>query len=251
MTTLRPNRAKNRPGGPGSVSSDGIRLVSVNVGTPTPLGEIRGERVWSGILKRRVDPATVLWLSLINLAGDGQADLDVHGGLDKAVYAYPSEHLDVWEHELGRDLGHAQFGENLSTAGATEDDVNIGDIWRWGSAILQVTQPRWPCFKLTMYLHRGDIQARFRSSGRTGWYLRVLEPDDVPVAGPIELSSRDPAGISVLDAHLAMLDRQRRPDLVRAVAEHPALADQWRAPLLRRGEHQHRDASIRPEEPTV
>ena len=87
MTTLRPYRAENRSGGPGSVSGEGIRLVSVNVGRPTPLGEIRGDRVWSGIRKRPVDPATVLWLSRINLAGDGQADLDVHGGLDKAVYA--------------------------------------------------------------------------------------------------------------------------------------------------------------------
>jgi MOSC domain-containing protein YiiM len=230
--------------GAGKASPVAIRLVSVSVGTPSRLGELRGDPVWSGIHKRPVASTELLWLSRINLAGDGQADLDVHGGPDKAVYAYPSEHMEAWKHELGRDLEHAQFGENLSTAGVMEDAVHIGDVWRWGAATLQVSQPRWPCFKLGMYLDRDDIQQRFRSSGRTGWYLRVLEPGEVPVAGPIELSWQDPVGISVLDAHLAMLDRRNQPDLVHAVAEHPALADQWRAPLSRRYEHRHRDAAV-------
>ncbi len=100
---------------------------------------------------------------------------------------------------------------------------------------LQVCQPRWPCFKLALHRQRADIAARMRTSGRTGWYLRVLEPGEVPAAGPIEVSHQDPAGVTVEDAHLAMSDRHLiEPALVRAVAEHRALARQWQLPLLDR-----------------
>lgn len=212
-----------------------IRLAAVNVGTPTILKENRGSHVWSGIRKQPVAATTVLWVSELNCAGDGQADLRVHGGPDKAVYAYPSEHLDTWAEELGQDLGTAPFGENLGTVGVLERDVRLGDIWQWGSAVLQVTQPRWPCFKLNLYRDRADIQARLRASGRTGWYLRVLEPGEVPAAGPIHLAAQDQAGVSVLDAHLAMSDRSLLDlERVYGVSRHPALAEQWRAPLLRR-----------------
>ncbi|MGZ4688145.1 MAG: MOSC domain-containing protein [Acidimicrobiia bacterium] len=209
-----------------------IELAAVNVGTPSVLADSRGERVWSGIRKAPVPPSAVLWLSEINLAGDGQADLGVHGGPDKAVYAYPSEHLGPWSDELGASFGPAPFGENLSTIGVLEADVRIGDVWSWGTATLQVCQPRWPCFKLALHRGRSDIQGRMRSTGRTGWYLRVLEPGEVPAAGPIRLTTEDPAGVTVEDAHLAMSDRHLvEPDLVRAVATHPALAEQWREPL--------------------
>lgn len=214
---------------------DVIGLAAVNVGTPTVLAAVRGERVWSGIRKLPVDPSARLWLSEVNLSGDGQADLSVHGGPDKAVYAYPSEHLDAWSEELDDDLGPAPFGENLGILGALESDVRIGDVWTWGAATLQVAQPRWPCFKLALYRARADIQARLRASGRTGWYLRVLEPGEVGAAGPIELSARDPRGVTVHDAHLAMSDHHLlEPDRVRAVADHPALAEQWRVPLADR-----------------
>ena len=214
-----------------------VRLAAVNVGTPTLLGEINGDSVWSGIRKHPVSADGRLWLSWLNLSGDGQADLDVHGGSDKAVYAYPSEHLAAWTDELGQALGDAPFGENLSTLGVLERDVGIGDVWQWGSSTLQVTQPRWPCFKLSMFRDRDDIGPRLRASGRTGWYLRVLEPGDVPVAGPIEVTQRDRAGVSVFDAHVAMLDRRTSPDRLREVAEHPALAEGWQTPLRRRLEY--------------
>ena len=177
----------------------------------------------------------MLWLSALNLAGDAQADLSVHGGTDKAVYAYPSEHLIAWSEELGDELGAAPFGENLSTVGVLEHEVRIGDVWSWGEARLQVTQPRWPCFKLALHRGRRDIQARMRATGRTGWYLRVLEVGEVAAAGPIEVATVDAADISVRDAHLAMSDvHLLDADMVRAVAEHPALAEQWRAPLVER-----------------
>lgn len=212
-----------------------IGLAAVNVGTPSVLASVKGETVWSGIRKGPVGPDTTLWLSEVNLSGDGQADLSVHGGVDKAVYAYPAEHLAAWTEELADDLGPAPFGENLSTIGVLEDGVHLGDVWSWGTARLQVTQPRWPCFKLALYRDRADVQARMRSTGRTGWYLRVLDVGEVPAAGPIEVATTDPARVSVRDAHLAMLDVHLRDlDLVRVVARHPALAEQWRLPLLER-----------------
>ncbi|HEX9504713.1 MAG TPA: MOSC domain-containing protein [Acidimicrobiia bacterium] len=212
-----------------------IEIAAVNVGTPTVLATIGDENVWSGIRKRPVAPSTCLWLSELNLGGDGQADLSVHGGVDKAVYAYPSEHLDAWREELGPDVGPAPFGENVSTIGVLEHEVGIGDVWAWGAAMLQVTQPRWPCFKLALYRERADIQARLRASGRTGWYLRVLQPGEVSAAGPIVVTTRDPAGVTVRDAHLAMSDvHLQNAEVARAVVRHPALADQWRAPILNR-----------------
>lgn len=120
-----------------------IDLVAVNVGVPRLLGQQRGENVYSAIAKQAVPAGTVLWLSLINLAGDGQADLSVHGGPDKAVYAYPSEHLPAWEAELGGPLGSAPFGENLSSHGATEADVLIGDQWRWDEAGATRSRSAW------------------------------------------------------------------------------------------------------------
>jgi MOSC domain-containing protein YiiM len=179
-----------------------IRLAAVNVSLPKLLARVRGDEVWSGIAKEPVDPASVLALSFLNLEGDGQADLISHGGVDKAVYAYPSEHLDPWRAELGApDLGPAPFGENLSTVGALED----------------------------------DMQSLMTASGRSGWYLRVLETGDVPAAGPIAVETEDPAGVTVHDAYRAMKDVRRDDvDNLRAVAEHSAIASQWREPLLGR-----------------
>lgn len=213
-----------------------IGVAAVNVGVPALLASTDdGQRVYSGIAKRPVAAGTVLWLSLVNLSGDGQADLSVHGGPDKAVYAYPSEHLPAWEAELGEPLGDAPFGENLSTTGALEAAVHIGDRWRWDDAVLEVCQPRWPCFKLALHRQRADIQGRMRQNGRTGWYLRVLEPGEVTVGSSIEVVETDPRGLSVLDAHEAMGDRHlERRDLVAALADHPALAAEWRVPLQER-----------------
>jgi len=216
-----------------------IQLASVNVATPSVIGQVQGEHVWSGIRKSPVDTAGSLWLSEINLSGDGQADLEVHGGVDKAVYAYPSEHLAGWSLELGESLGAAPFGENLSTLGVLEQEARIGDVWEWGTALLQVTQPRWPCYKLVLHRGRSDVQKRMLSTGRTGWYLRVLRPGEVPASGPIVVDAQDPRRVTVRDAHLAMRDTAlRQPDLVQSVADHPALAEQWRAPLAARlGRH--------------
>ena len=174
----------------------------------------------------------MLWLSELNLSGDGQADLSVHGGPDKAVCAYPSEHLGPRADELDRELGDAPFGENLSTVGVLERDVRIGDVWEWGSATLQVTQPRWPCFKLTLHRREAHIGSGSGRAVAPGGTCASSRRARCRRRGPSSSSWSDPAGISVLDAHRAMLDRAREdPDLVWAVSPHPALADQWRVPL--------------------
>ncbi len=215
-----------------------ITLAAVNVAQPAPIARAGDEIVLSAIAKAPLPPGTTWWLSELNIEGDAQADLTVHGGPDKAVYAYASEHLPAWADELGEeldDLGPAPFGENLSTVGADEATVRIGDVWRWGDARLEVVQPRRPCFKLALHRHRADIQHLFTASGRSGWYLRVLTPGAVPVDGPITVESQHPAGITVADANRAYADRRLQdPEQVRAVAFHDRLAAEWREPLLRR-----------------
>jgi MOSC domain-containing protein YiiM len=211
---------------------DTIELVSVNVAVPELLGLHRGQPIISGIAKRPVT-AESLWLDHVNLQGDAQADLEVHGGPDKAVYAYPSEHLPAWSAELGQDLGPAAFGENLSTAGGTEDDVCIGDRWLWGDAVLEVCQPRTPCFKLAMHRDRGDIGRLLRRSGRTGWYLRVLRPGRVPVAGPVTVEPH-PVGATVWAVHEAARPGGAPLEVVRAMLGIDELALEWKLALAAR-----------------
>jgi len=206
-----------------------IRIVGVNVGQPVPLA--KGVR--SAIAKQRLDPGSWVQLSDENLEGDAQADRRVHGGPDQAVYAYPSEHLGVWRSELGQPLDEAApFGENLSTEGVTEADVVVGERWAWGDAVLEVCQPRWPCRKLILYRGSKEVADRLCDTGRSGWYLRVLEQGRVPVDGPIEVLER-PDGPSVLDCFLARTDLHHGdPARARQVVEAPALAAQWRSRLL-------------------
>ncbi|MDQ4098636.1 MAG: MOSC domain-containing protein [Actinomycetota bacterium] len=212
--------------------NDVVRLLSVNVGKPAFFAMHRGRPVTSGIVKRPVTAET-LWLEKVNLEGDGQADPDSHGGADKAVYAYPTEHLATWSAELGEDLTVAAFGENLSTAGWLEDDVGIGDRWQWGEAVLEVCQPRWPCYKLGIYRGSQKVPARFRETGRTGWYMRVLEPGRVPVAGPITVIERHPATITVRDVHEARL-HGTTPERLAAMLDLAPLAEGWRHSLATR-----------------
>jgi MOSC domain-containing protein YiiM len=184
-----------------------VELVSVNVAEPQLLGTFRGQPITSGIAKQAVTQAA-LHLDWLNLEGDRQADLRVHGGRDKAVYAYPSEHILRWNAELQPEtpFGPGTFGENLTTQGWLEDAVHIGDIWAWGDALLQVSEPRHPCFKLGMRTGRRDIIKRMEANGRSGWYLRVLQPGTVPVAGPISVVSQALDAPTVLETTGGMGD---------------------------------------------
>ena len=175
-----------------------MRLISVNVGLPRPVPYQDGI-VSTGIYKESV--AGPVWVRRLNLDGDGQADLKVHGGEHKAVYAYPLEHYAFWSRELGRnDLGYGQFGENLTVEGLLEEQVNIGDVYRIGKALLQVSQPRAPCFKLGIRMGDAGFVARFAAANYTGFYLRVLEEGRVAAGDAIVLAERAKDSVSVSSA---------------------------------------------------
>lgn len=203
-----------------------ITLVSVRVAQPRVIGTLRTRGpVLSAIAKQAVTAAT-LDLTETNLAGDRQADLTVHGGPDKAVYVYPADHLPLWNDELGTEFGPGTFGENLTVTGADERTVRIGDVWAWGDTLLQVSQPRQPCYKLAMITGQPTIGRHMAETGRTGWYLRVLRPGTVSVAGPILVSERHPSAVTVLDAHRALLPAATAGGIA-AVLAVEALAASW------------------------
>ncbi|MGH7543379.1 MAG: MOSC domain-containing protein [Gemmatimonadota bacterium] len=203
----------------------GRRLLSVNVSLPKPV-EHDGEVVWTGIFKEPVPGRVALrWL---NLDGDRQADLSVHGGVDKAVYAYPVEHYDHWRRTLARELPFGQFGENFTVSGMLEAETSIGDVYRIGTALLQVTQPRTPCFKLGIKMGDRRFLKPFLASGRTGFYLRVLEEGGVGAGDPIELVRADPAGLTVAEVlRLGYVDTEDIEGASRAAAVE-ALSEGWR-----------------------
>jgi len=203
-----------------------VRLVSVNVGLPRAV-EWRGRTVRTSIWKTPVEgPVRV---SRLNLAGDEQADLSVHGGSEKAVYAYPAEHYAYWRRELpGMELPWGAFGENLTTEGLLEPEVKIGDRLRVGSAELVVTQPRMPCFKLGVRFDRDDMVKRFLRSGRTGFYLAVLREGRVEREDPIEFTARDDQGVTVADIAALYAGDADNQNLLRRAIEAPALPESWR-----------------------
>jgi MOSC domain-containing protein YiiM len=164
------------------------RVVSVNVGFPREvLWNLR--KVSTGIFKEPV--AGRVRVRRLGLVGDRQADLTVHGGPEKAVYAYPSEHYHYWRTELNRPLPWGMFGENLTTEGLLEDAVHLGDKLRIGSAAMAVTRPRFPCYKLGIKFGSMNMVRRFQASGRSGFYLSVLEEGEIASGDEIEVISRE------------------------------------------------------------
>jgi MOSC domain-containing protein YiiM len=202
------------------------QLVSVNVGMPRTV-DWRQRPVSTGIFKA---PATGrVRLVRLNLAGDGQADLSVHGGVDKAVYVYPAEHYAFWRDELRLpDLAYGSFGENFTLSGLLEPDVHLGDRFRVGTAEVMVTQPRLPCYKLGVRFGRADMPKRFMASRRTGFYLRVLREGDVAAGDPMELVARDPRAVPVPEVTELYLDPAAQAARVQRVIDVPALPASWR-----------------------
>ena len=204
-----------------------MRLVSVNVGRPR-LVMSRGEAVSTGIFKKPVEGRVVL--RTLNLDGDRQADLNVHGGPTKAAYAYPSEHYDYWRAELPEmNLPWGMFGENFTTTGLLEDSVHIGDQFRIGSAQVMVTEPRMPCYKLGIKFGRSDIIKRFMASGRTGFYLAVVQEGEVGAGDAIVLTGRDAHRVTVADVTGLYAHRENDPELLRRAVRVAALPEKWRA----------------------
>jgi len=207
-----------------------MRTVSVNVGLPQ-------EVVWKGIAVETAifkEPiAGAVRIGQLNLAGDQQADVTVHGGAEKAVYAYPVEHYEYWRRQLPNAvLSWGAFGENLTTEGLGEETLCIGDLLSVGSAILRVTQPRMPCYKLELRFNRDDMIKRFLVSGRSGFYFSVIEPGDVGAESKIEILNRDPEGVTVSDILRLYLGQTRDPELLLRATNVASLPENWRTQLL-------------------
>jgi MOSC domain-containing protein YiiM len=207
-----------------------MKVISLNVGLPREVSW-RGQTVSTGIFKQPVESRVML--RALNLDGDRQADLTVHGGLDKAVYAYPAEHYEHWRGELpDMELPWGMFGENLTTQGLAESAINIGDRFRIGSAHVIVTQPRMPCFKLGIKFGRPDIIKRFLHSRRSGWYMAVESEGEIGLSDSIELLSRDENHVTVTDiVRLYVEDKGDLETLQRAVQVR-ALPEGWRNHFL-------------------
>jgi len=203
-----------------------MKILSVNVGLPRAV-TWQGKVVTTGIFK---DPVkTPVTVRTLNLDGDQQADLTVHGGVDKAVYAYPSEHYGYWRAELrGVDLRWGMFGENFTTEGLLEENVYIGDRFRIGETELMVTEPRMPCYKLGIKFGRADIVKRFLASRRTGFYFAVAREGLVSAGDAIELIGREQKEISVAD--ITRIYAFEKDDLtgLRRVVKVESLPENWK-----------------------
>ena len=172
-----------------------MKLLSVNVSLPKEVPHGR-ETVSTGIFKEPVGGR--IMLRTTNLDGDGQADLENHGGVDRAAYAYSIKNYDHWRRELGRaKFAFGQFGENFTVEGMVEDDIYIGDVFRVGDALVEVSQPRPPCFKLGIKMGMAGFPKLFLASGRVGFYLRVLEEGEVGARDAFERVESDPEQVSV------------------------------------------------------
>jgi len=203
-----------------------MKILSISVGRPREI-ESQGRIVRTSIFKTPVSGR--VRVRTLNIEGAEQSDLSVHGGKEKAVYVYPSEHYAFWRKELpGVDLQWGAFGENLTTEGLLEDSINIGDQLRIGTADFAVTQPRMPCFKLGIRFGRPDILKRFLQSGRTGFYLSVLSEGEIAADDSVELLDRDEHRISVAKVASLYVADAASQELLRRVTELPALPAGWR-----------------------
>jgi MOSC domain-containing protein YiiM len=209
-----------------------VKLLAVSVGLPREI-EWKGKIVRTSIFK--VPVVGRVRVSNLNVAGDQQSDLTVHGGIDKAVYAYPSEHYPYWRQQFpGKDLPWGVFGENFTTQGLLEETLHIGDRLRVGSSEFVVTQPRMPCFKLGIRFNRPDIVKRFLQSGRSGFYFAVLKEGEVAAGDTIELLKQDEHGVTVADIVNLYRSDANNQDTLRRVSELPSLPNNWRAYFRKR-----------------
>lgn len=204
-----------------------MKLLSVNVSSPQTV-MYQGKPVSTGIFKKPVSGRVML--RKLNLEGDQQADRQVHGGVDMAVYAYPFEHYGYWQTELARTaLDYGQFGENFTIEGLTEEHVRVGDVVALGEALLQVTQPRIPCYKLAMRMQTGaDFPKRFLESGRVGFYLRVLQEGRVGAGDAIALAERDDDSVTIAEFLQIYASKSRDPATLSRVLGARDLGDAWR-----------------------
>ena len=203
-----------------------MKLISVQVGRPQ-LVVRNGEPVSTAIFKERVEGR--IMLRTLNLDGDRQADLSVHGGPTKAVYVYPSEHYEFWRQEFPEmDLPFGMFGENFTVTGFSETRVNIGDEFSVGAAIVRVTEPRMPCYKLGIRFGRADILKRFLASERTGFYLSVVQEGEVEAGDEFQLLKRNEPSVTINEVTRLYSRDRGNVDLLRRAVEVEALPESWR-----------------------
>jgi MOSC domain-containing protein YiiM len=206
-----------------------VKLLSVNVSLPKQV-PYSGTIITTGIFKEPVNGRVTV--NALNVEGDGQADRKVHGGLDMAVYAYPFEHYEFWEETLGRSFPFGQFGENLTVEGFLEETVRVGDLFRVGGALLQVTQPRIPCCKLALRMGEGaDFPKRFQDSGRLGFYLRVIEEGEIGAGDIIEPEDTDGQSVTIAEFIQIYVRGSHDPDGLRRILASRDLGDAWRIHL--------------------
>jgi MOSC domain-containing protein YiiM len=203
-----------------------MKIISVNVGLPKDI-DVNGKTVRTSIWKHPVQNR--IHVSTLNLDGDQQSDLTVHGGADKAVYLYPTEHYVYWRAQLPEfELPWGAFGENFSAEGVLEDQIRIGDRFLVGSAEFLVTQPRMPCYKLGIRFSRPEIVKHFLQSKRTGFYLAVLREGEVGPGDEINFLEKQECGVTIADiVSLYSTHSQNRELLLRAI-EVPALPQSWK-----------------------
>src|ERR1700747_722237 len=219
-----------RPSNVDMSSHTDMKLISVNVGLPCEIA-VNGGTVSTGIFKHAVSGA--IRVERLNLVGDRQADLSVHGGPHKAVYGYPAEHYGYWRRELAEDeLPWGMFGENLTTEGLHESAVYIGDRYRAGTAELVVTQPRSPCYKLGIRFGRPEMVKRFLHSGRSGSYFAVAQEGEVKAGDSIELLSRDANSLPISDINKLYASEKKDREMLERAVQIKGLSESWRRYFL-------------------
>lgn len=223
---MQPRKPKSKQPAPKAT----MKLLAISVARPRLIIS-KGQRISTGIFKLPVEGPVML--RRLNLDGDRQADLSVHGGPSKAVYAYPSEHYPLWRKELPEmDLPFGAFGENFTTEGLNEDNTHIGSRFRIGEAVVVVTQPRQPCYKLAAKFGRDDIIKMFLESGRSGFYFAVVEEGLVEAGNSIEQIHNDTNGVSVADINRLYLHGPTDAGLVHRALRVEALPEGYRNYLL-------------------
>jgi MOSC domain-containing protein YiiM len=207
------------------------RLRSLQVGRPKPLA-YRDGQILTAFARRATSGPVALGAE--GLAGDEVADKVNHGGPDKAVCAYPAEHYPYWAERLDRELPEAAFGENFTTEGLLEHQLRIGDAFRVGGALVQVSQPRSPCYKIAARHGIKQLTAWVQQTGRTGYYFRVLEPGHVEAGAELELVDRPPHGVTVADVNRVAYEDKHDEAGIRHVLAATELTDSWRVWLWER-----------------
>jgi MOSC domain-containing protein YiiM len=209
-----------------------MELLAISSGRARELDYDR-RRILTGIYKEPV--VGPVKTTALGIEGDVQVDRENHGGPDKAVYAYSIENYRYWEQELGRSpFPYGQFGENFTVSGMPDETVHVGDVFRIGTALLQVTQPRVPCFKLGIKMGDPAFVGRFRRSGRVGFYLRVLEEGEVQAGDPITRISEDGEKLDIRDAMLALDKGSRQREIIERALGIEALSQAWQNDLGKR-----------------